>query len=492
FFSPTRLAFPINYWNGTATLIALGAPLVLFTATSARNPLAAGLAAAALPLMALAAYFTYSRGAMIAGLVGLAIFIGFSYDRIPRLVTLLGTALGTALLISAAAARPELADGLLETRAAQDQGGEILLLTVVVCLVVGAAQAAFTLALGKGARPTWVPVPHRPARIASLTLAVVAFLAALAFNVPGQISDGWDEFVASEGSGAGAERLSSFSGSGRYQLWEVAAEQYGSAPVLGTGAGTYEFWHNRLGDGGFVRDAHSLFMETLGELGLIGLALLVGLVLVVLIGGGMATARAPGRQRSQLAALLATCVAFVLSAAPDWTWELAVLPAIFLVCAAPLITAGGRGGGGRRRSAGWWGGSRPLPWQARAAVVPVAVAATVALAIPLVSESLLQDSREAAAAGDLEGALADARDAEAIQPAAASPRLQQALIFEAAGELAAAEEAAAAAVRREETNWRPWLTLARVQAKRGRAPEAVRSYERARTLNARSVIFPAD
>lgn len=30
FFSPNRLAFPINYWNGNASLIAMGVPLLLY------------------------------------------------------------------------------------------------------------------------------------------------------------------------------------------------------------------------------------------------------------------------------------------------------------------------------------------------------------------------------------------------------------------------------------------------------------------------------
>jgi hypothetical protein len=44
-----RLNYPLDYWNGLAALFALGVPLLLASAVSARTPIARGLALAPLP-----------------------------------------------------------------------------------------------------------------------------------------------------------------------------------------------------------------------------------------------------------------------------------------------------------------------------------------------------------------------------------------------------------------------------------------------------------
>jgi len=62
-------------------------------------------------------------------------------------------------------------------------------------------------------------------------------------------------------------------------------------------------------------------------------------------------------------------------------------------------------------------------------------------------------------------------------------------VLEQQGELALAVEAARGAAEREETNWRNWLVLARIEAENGEAAAAVRDYRRARSLNPLSPIF---
>jgi tetratricopeptide (TPR) repeat protein len=125
----------------------------------------------------------------------------------------------------------------------------------------------------------------------------------------------------------------------------------------------------------------------------------------------------------------------------------------------------------------------------RAGFAAVAIAAIVAIAIPLASTTLLRQSEADARAGDLDGALAAARSAENVLPAAAAPRLQQALVLEELGDLAAAAAAARAAAEREPTNWRNWLVLSRLEARQGHAASAVRDYRRADSLNPHFSLF---
>ena len=130
---------------------------------------------------------------------------------------------------------------------------------------------------------------------------------------------------------------------------------------------------------------------------------------------------------------------------------------------------------------------RRLPVRLGAAAL--GLIAIVAIAIPFAAEDLLRQSRAEARGGDLAAALGNARSAVSVQPSAASPRLQEALVLELQGDFAAASAAAQAAVDREETNWRNWLVLSRIEAERGNADASLAAYREARSLYPLSPLF---
>lgn len=473
-----RLSYPVNYWNGLAGLVAIGLPLMLQVATCARTILVRALAAAAIPALVLTIFLTLSRGGIATAIVVLAIFLAFAADRLPKLLTLvLGTTAG-AILIAAVLQRDALQEGLLNS-AAHDQGDQVLLMTLAACLVVGLAQAALSYALLNGKRPRWTAPGQRQTLVATVALGVVALVVAAAVDLPGRTSNGWSEFKEGGGPGSGSGRLSSAAGQNRYQFWSSAVRENATEPLAGTGSGTFEFWWARDGDSGeTVRDAHSLYMQTLGELGIVGLALLAAFLLTVLAAGARATLRAGRPERDLLAAALAGCAAFCLGAAIDWTWGLPVLPVAMLLLAAVLV-ADGEGSAVER----------PLRLPLRGAFALVALATIVAIAIPLASTSLMRQSEAAARDGDLGAALDDAASAQNVLPGAAGPRLQEALILEELGQLAAAASAARGAAEREPVNWRIWLVLSRLEAARGNAAASLSDYRRARSLNPHFSLF---
>lgn len=482
FLSPgrERLSYPIHYWNGLAALIAIGLPLVLHLAASARLLLARGLAAAALPLLVLTVFFTLSRAGIAACAAAVAIYLLLAADRLPKLLSLaLGGGAG-AVLVLAADRRESLQDGLLDATA-RDQGDEMLVIALVACVLVGLLQAALAAGLGGERRPRWSQLPDRPAAVATLAAAAVAAVGLLAVGAPGRAADAWSEFKEPSGPGDGTGRLGSAAGQSRYQFWSSAARQSASDPLTGTGSGTFEFWWNRDGDvAEIIRDTHSLYLQTLGELGVVGLALLIAFLLTVVVGGAAIALRADAAERSLRAAALAGCAAFCLTAGFDWTWQIPVIPAALLLLAAVLVEPPPPEGGREPEA---------LALPLRAAFVFAALVAIVAIAIPLAATSLVRQSESDARAGDLLGALEAAKSAENVQRGAATPRLQQALVLEEIGDLDAAADAASAAAERESTNWRPLLVLSRIEAKRGAAAAAVDAYRRARSLNPRSSLF---
>lgn len=476
--SRERLSYPLNYWNGLAALVAIGMPLLLHCACEARSLALRGLATAALPAMALTAFLTLSRGGIAAAAIALALFLLLAPDRLPKLLALLVAGAGAGVLIAAASARQAFQQGLL-TPTAESQGDTMLAIILLVCVIVGLVQAAISYGLRQGLRPAWTVVPPTWALRGAIAAVLVVLIAALALDAPDSGLDAWDEFKGGGGPGGGAGRLTSVAGESRYALWSAAWDEAGAKPLGGTGSGTFEFWWNRTGGEEVVRDAHSLYLQTVGELGFVGLALLGAFFLLVLVGGGRAIVTATATRRSALAAALAGCAAFYVTAGVDWMWQIPVLPISMLLLAVVLVAEAGSAVAERLEFG-------PLQ---RLVVTAVSLAAVVAIAVPLAATALVRDSEADVRAGDLAGALEQARSAQNVQSGAAAPRLQEALVLEQSGDLGLAAPAALAATEREATNWRNWLVLARIEAERGRPEAAVRAFERARRLNPNHSLF---
>lgn len=473
--SRERLSYPLNYWNGLGALIAIGLPLLLHCAAVGRSLLLRGLAAAAIPALVLTAFYTLSRGGIGAAAIAVALYLTLASDRLPKLLLLGVTGVGGMLLVAAADGRDALQEGL-RGPLGQEQGDEMMMLAALACACAGLFAVALGYVLDRGLRPAWTEVPRRAAGIGAAVGAVALLIFAVAFGAPGRAADGWDEFRAGGGPGTGTERLTSVAGQSRYEFWRTAVDQNASAPLIGTGPGTFEFWWARAGSTDeSVRDTHSLYMQTLGELGIVGLALLVALLGTLLVGGAVLALRGPPAERSVLAAAVAGATAFCVTASFDWMWQLPVLPAAMLLLGAAAV---GVRGGAARRAIGY-----------RIGFAVVAVVAIVAIAVPLAMTGQLRESEAEARDGELTAALSSARTAASIEPGAAGPRLQEALVLEEMGAYADAGDAARAATEREPTNWRTWFVLARVEAQAGRAAAAVAAYERARSLYPRSSLF---
>lgn len=472
-----RLSFPLNYWNALAALTAIGVPLLLHLASGARLILVRAAAAAALPAMFLVLYLTLSRGGIGATAIAVLVFLVVATDRLPKLIPLAIAAAAGAFLILLAHDREALHEGLANATA-REQGDELMPIVIVVCFAVGLLQAAISALGRQWKRPTWSQPSKQGATAMTAIGVVVLLVAALAVGAPGRVSDAWSEFKEGGGPGEGSERLSSAAGESRYQFWSSTLDQNATAPLVGTGSGTFQFWWAREGDAAeTVRDAHSLYMQTLGELGIVGFLLLLSFLGWVFASGLRAALLSDAAERSRLAAALAGFTVFLLTAAVDWMWQVPVVPVAALLLACGLLVAGG--GSEKPRL--------PVPW--RVGVAVASLLAIIAIAIPLASLSNVRRSQAAVRGGDYEAALEDARSAQNVEPAAATPRLQQALVLELLGDFGAAEAAAREAVDRESTNWRLWLVLSRIAAENGRADASVAAYKEARSLNPLGEIF---
>lgn len=478
--SERRLSYPVNYWNALGTLAAFAIPLLLSHATARRFWLGRGAALAAIPALVATIYFTSSRGAFITAAIAAIAFVAFTTRRLAAALALFVASAGSAFALAVVRARPELVNDPVTSAAAEGQGRSAALLIALICLGTGGVCA---LAARFGPP---VPVLPRLANWALVGVAVVGVVTALVAIDPVRRFEAFTE-TPTFGTDATIEsHLFSTSGNGRWQLWGAAVDEFQTEPLVGRGAGSYEAWWAEHGTVRiFVRDAHSLYLETLGELGIVGLTLLLGFFGAVGFAAARRLRETDADDRPVVAALAAVLLGYAFEAGVDWMWEMTVVSLVAIIAAA-VVAGPASVPGAERRS---FALRRPRRRLLSAATTIVGVAFLFGQAIPLLANLKIEQSREAVSAGRLDEALDDAFAARELQPWAASPHLQVALVAETAGELEPARAAIRRAIERDRSDWRLWLIAARLETKAGQFLEARRSLDRARALNPRSPLF---
>jgi hypothetical protein len=492
YFDEKRLSYPVNYWNGLAIFVGLAFPLLLRAAVSWRDPVRRAIALAPFPALGATLYLTSSRGGVATALFGVVVFGVLTAPRLPAIAATVVAAAGAAGAAAVLGARHALVDGPLSSSQAASQGRTAAWMLLLLCIGVAVAYWAWCAL----AEPGVVRSLGRNPRVARRTAigAGLACLAALAIGAAAfHPVQKFDDFKRPPADAKLSEtnftksHLLSANGTGRWQLWASAKQEWQQHPVVGEGAGSFEAWwaqHRSLGL--FVRDAHSLYLQTLGELGLVGFSFVV-----LFLGAGLAAglARLRGsRDRATVAALTATLVGFAVGAGIDWMWQLTIVAIVGVVCVALLTGAATAPPVGPDRGPGATP-PRPRMLALRAATIVGCLAVIAVVGLALLTQARLESSESAAARGDSQAALSAAEDARGLEPWATSPYLQLALLDEASGDLPSARSQLQQALDRDNRDWRIWLVSARIETKLGSIREARRSLARAKSLNPRSPLF---
>ena len=456
-----RLNYPLGYWNALGLLAAIGMLLAFaLTCDDRERPVVRVLAAAALPVLGPTLLLTFSRGASAAGAAGLAVLLLAARPRALLTGAIVAVPTVTVAVMSAYGAEL-LASDRPTTAQATAQGHDVALV-VALCVVMAAAARAALLPLDRRVAALRAPARLRgPAVIAGLVLVLAggAVAAALAAGVPAKLDRQYERFV--EGSSiedAGlTNRLTNPDNNGRIEQWRVALDAFSVQPLRGRGAGTYPLeWDRERPENYQVEDAHSLYIEVLGELGLIGLALVAAPLLLVL--GGFA-ARARGPDRAVGGALLGAGVAWALNAGVDWTWEMPVITLwLFatggLALAAPVSSEPGRA----------------LPPLGR---IVIALGCLALAAVPvqvLLSEGPLRESARAFSRGDCSTAIDDALRSIAVLGVRPEPFIVMGYCDVRIGRTDLALRALHSAVLKDPRNWEGHYALALARAAAGLDP----------------------
>jgi hypothetical protein len=318
------------------------------------------------------------------------------------------------------------------------------------------------------------------AALVLLTAAVLAGALVRVGNPVMFVRDKAEEFKQIDAAAPGETRLGSTSGQ-RYDLWRIALKDFHDRPLTGVGEGSYptSYYAERRTDRN-LSTPHSLVLATLGELGAVGLLLVLATPALAL--GALVTRWRAGsvEERRWASAMVAGGTVLLGQAGVDWLWNIPGLMGLGLLCIAVGVTCLSVPGAGAA-------GIRPRPrrpWRIATVAVPLVAAAFVST---LYLSDVFTRSARAEQTASPARQLSDAQAARRLNPYALAPRYLAAGALEAAGDRAAARAELLGALELEPENFVTMGLLGDLETRAGNRAAARRWYERALARNPRDV-----
>src|SRR4051794_10682264 len=505
-----RIAEPFGYWNAVGVTAALGVvPTLWLGARRSGHQPANALAYPLMGWLYLAMFLSYSRGSLIAAVLGVVTWFAFVPLRLRSLPVLLAPAVAVAPVLVWALSKDEFTKDGIPAAVRANVGPEFGLILIAVSMLL----LAVGLAIGFQSRD-WIP-SFRIRRRAGVTAVAVALaiplmlftsIAVSSRGLPGTVSDRWHELTSESAKTPGGPQRLIRASSTRGRYWRQAARVFGDLPVTGTGAGTFGTARLRYRKDQLVaQHAHGFVPQTAADLGILGLLVVFGFAGAWFISAARTTGleRHPTRRegapahwdadRVATTALALAALVYAVQSAIDWTWfvpgptVIAILLAGYVAGRGPapqpvgLPAAVTAAAPSRNQSVTLPRLPRvqlrlpPRPHTARLvpALLVLAVALCTAWAVyqPQRANGANDQALDLLAQNKLAAAQEKADHAHSVNPAALTPLWTKAAIDVAQKKLPAAEVQFQRAVLDQPSNPEAWTRLAEFELYRNNQPQ---------------------
>jgi O-antigen ligase len=457
-----RLWFPMTYTDALGLFATCGMLLAAYLASSSREPAALRiLGTAAIPVFAVTVLLTYSRAALLLAPLALIAYVLLAQPR-GVVSALLAAGPATAYVLIRTYQANLISNGA--TSAAAVQQGRALTTSIVLACAAAAAARTVLLKLdthlGRVNVPTW--------RRWNRAIACGCCLGGIAIvgltGIRSQISHQWGTFSQQSTAFVTSDvryRASHINVSLAERLpnWRIALRVFDENPLRGDGAGMFGTdWYRLRPNQEVSLQTHSLYLEAMSELGVVGLAALL-LVVVIVVGAGFVRARRRS-SRSLWVVIGLVGLVWAIDAGFDWDWE---MPALTL----PVFVLGGcalarRGSGARLQPR--------TELLLRVGISLIAVAVAVTASGIAVSDAQAGRGVRAFNNGNCSAAVADARASTAAMSSLPQPYAILGYCDIESGSGARAVAEMTKAVHRDPENWLYYYGLAFADASARRDP----------------------
>jgi O-Antigen ligase len=485
-----RIGQPFQYWNAVGTTAALAVPGLLWLGSRrAGSVWSRALAYPGVGVVVLAILLTQSRGALVAAALGVIAWLVIVPRRLRTLPVILLPTAGAAGVGAWALSKDAFAGTAPSLAVKEGAASEFGLLLFALAAGLLAAGFAINVVLDRDLVPAHLRSRAGVAAVAAAALIGLVALGSVALSdrgLTGTVEDRIDELTSETDTAptaTGAARFGAAS-STRGKYWEEAGHVFADRRSVGTGAGTFRVARLRYrSDTSITGHAHGFVAQTLADLGLVGLAVTVLLLLAWLVAAGRTIALFPRRwswrgrpepgprrdwngERAALVALALTAVVFGLQSAIDWTWfipgptAMALVAAGFVAGRGPLTPAR-EGETTELRNAPVERSEMRLA--AAAGVMVAALLAAWAIWMPEAADRATGDALTLLDQRDYEAAVVKTGDARSANPLSADPLLIRASIQTQAGREAEAKRTLEDAVLKFPGTSETWYRLAAFQ-----------------------------
>ena len=290
-----RLEEPYGYWNAIGLTAAMGAIGCMWLgARRAGHALLSALAYPAMGVMGVTLMLAYSRGALVALAIGVALWLCIVPLRLRGAAVLMVGGLGAGAVVVWDFSRHALTTDNIPLAQRATAGHQLGVLLVVMVLLLTLAGVAIGFLWGR--RPLSRTTRTRAGAIllALIALALVGLAGALAHShrgFTGSISHTVDTLTNPNAKVPpnSPGRLTAVA-SVRARYWKQALQVFDAHPTLGAGAAGYETASLRYRTVLLeVKHAHGFAVQTLADLGAVGLALALALLFAWMAAAGRAT-----------------------------------------------------------------------------------------------------------------------------------------------------------------------------------------------------------